>query len=351
MFFRRKKNHLIGLDLGSHTIKFCELVEKKRSWTLKKFGFKKIPREVIQEGIVKDPEVLSKEIQFLLKRHDVTERNVAISVSGFSVIVKRITMPNMTEAELRSRINYEAEQYIPFDINDVNLDFQILGDASTKPDHMNIVLVAAKKDMVSDYITTLNAIGLNAAVIDVDCFTLQNIFTHNYSGEETIALIDIGASKTNINIIQNKQSLLLKDISVGGESLTQDIVNRVDCDFEEAEEIKQTGESDLISQEEYLDIKTSTLTYWASEFKRPLDSFISANPGQGINKIIVSGGSANIDGLLQTLTEEIKIPTELFNPFQKFEMEPSVFDPAFIRRVAPQACVCMGLGIRKVGDK
>jgi len=351
MFFRRKKNHLIGLDLGSHTIKLCELVEKKQHWALKKFGFKKIPREVIQEGMVKDPDILSKEIEFLLKRHEITEKNVAISVSGFSVIVKRISMPNMTDVELRSRINYEAEQYIPFDINDVNLDFQILGETSGKPDHMDIVLVAAKKDMVSDYIITLNTIGINAAVIDVDCFTIQNIYNHNYPGNEIIALIDIGASKTNINIIQNEQSLLLKDISIGGESFTQDIMNRIDCNFEEAEDIKLTGESELISQEEFLDIKTSTLMYWISELKRPLDSFVSSNPGEGIHKIIISGGSANIEGLSQTLTEETKIPVELFNPFQKFEVDPSVFDPAVIKRIAPMACVCMGLGIRRVGDK
>jgi type IV pilus assembly protein PilM len=351
MFFGRKKNHLVGLDLGSHTIKFCELVNKKQNWTLKKFGLKKIPREIIQEGLVKDPETLSNEIQFLLKRHDVSERNVAISVSGFSVIVKRITMPNMTDAELRSRINYEAEQYIPFDINDVNLDFQILGEAKGKPDHMDIVLVAAKKDMVSDYITTLNIIGMNAAVIDVDCFTIQNIYSYNYPGNEIIALMDIGASKTNINIIQNDQTLHLKDLSIGGDNFTQDIINRIDCEFEEAEEIKQTGESDLLSQEEYLDVKSSTLMYWVSELKRPLDAFMSANPGEGIHKIILCGGSANIDGLSQMLTEETKLPVEIFNPFQKFEVDPSVFDPAFIKRVAPMACVCMGLGIRRVGDK
>ncbi|KPA10741.1 type IV pilus assembly protein PilM [Candidatus Magnetomorum sp. HK-1] len=351
MFFSRKKNHLIGLDLGSHTIKFCELVEKKHNWALKKIGLKAIPREVIQEGMVKDQESLSREIEFLLKRHEVTEKNVAISVSGFSVIVKRITMPQMTEAELRSRINYEAEQYIPFDINDVNLDFQILGESSGKPEHMDIVLVAAKKDMVNDYINTLNSIGLNAAVIDVDCFTLQNIYTHNYTNEETVAIIDIGASKTNINIIQNKQSLHLKDISIGGDSFTQDIINRIDCNFDEAEEIKQTGETELMSQEEYLDIKSSTFMYWAAEFKRALDSFSSANPDLSINKILLSGGSAYIDGLLQILTEETKLPVEIFNPFERFEIDPSVFDAAFIERIAPQASVCMGLGIRRAGDK
>jgi type IV pilus assembly protein PilM len=350
MFFRKKHNQLIGLDLGSHTIKFCELIEKKRVWILKNFGMKTIPRDVIQEGMVRDPEMLAKEIEFLLKRHNVTEKNVAISVSGFSVIVKRITMSQMTDAELRSRINYEAEQYIPFDINDVNLDFQILGEGS-KPNTMNVVLVAAKKDMVIDFITTLNTIGLNAAVIDVDCFTLQNIYTHNYISEETVVLIDIGASKTNINIIQGKQSLQLKDLSIGGDTLTQDIRNRVDCSYEEAEEIKQTGKSDLMSQEEFQDVKSSTLMYWISEFKRTLDSFTAANPDIMISKVLLSGGSSNISDFFQLMTEELKIPTEPLNPFQMFDMSLSGLEPEFIAKIAPQACVCMGLGIRRAGDK
>jgi len=350
MFFRKKHNQLIGLDLGSHTIKFCELIEKKRIWVLKKFGMKTIPRDVIQEGMVREPELLAKEIDFLLKRHHVTEKNVSISVSGFSVIVKHITMPLMTEAELRSRINYEAEQYIPFDINDVNLDFQIVGNGD-KPNTMNIVLVAAKKDLILDFISTLNSIGLNVAVIDVDCFTLQNIFTHNYASEEITALIDIGASKTNINIIQDKQSLQLKDLSIGGDTLTQDICNRIDCSFEDAEEIKHSEASDLISQEELKDVKATTAMYWISECKRSLDSFISANPEKSISKVLLSGGSSNIKGFFQLLTEEIKIPVEYLNPFQMFDMSLSGLEPEFIEKIAPQACVCMGLGIRRAGDK
>jgi len=349
MFFRKKHNQLIGLDLGSHTIKFCELIEKKRIWVLKKFGMKTIPRDVIQEGMVRDPEVLAKEIEFLLKRHNVTEKNVAISVSGFSVIVKRINMAQMTETELRSRINYEAEQYIPFDINDVNLDFQILGDGE-KPNTINVVLVAAKKDMVLDFISTLTSIGFNAAVIDVDCFTLQNIYTHNYTSAETIALIDIGASKTNINIIEGKESLQMKDLSIGGDSLTEDIRNRVDCSYEDAEDIKYSGKSDLMSEEEYNDVKSSTTIYWISEFKRALDSFISANPDKMISKVLLSGGSSNIQGFIQSMTEELKIPVEPLNPFQMFETS-SDLDPEFIAKIAPQACVCMGLGIRRAGDK
>jgi len=350
MFFRKKHNQLIGLDIGSHTIKYCELIEKKRIWVLKGFGMKTIPRDVIQEGMVRDPEVLAKEIEFLLNRHSVTEKNVAISVSGFSVIVKRINMPQMTDAELRSRINYEAEQYIPFDINDVNLDFQILGDGS-KPNTMNVVLVAAKKDLVIDFISALSAVGLNAAVIDVDCFTLQNIYTHNYKSEETVALIDIGASKTNINIIEGKQSLQLKDLSIGGDTLTQDIRNRIDCSYEDAEEIKYSGKSDLMSQSEFRDVKSSTIQYWISELKRTIDSFISANPDKMISKVFLSGGSSHISGFYQSMTEELKIPAEPLNPFQMFDMSSSGLEPEFITKIAPQACVCMGLGIRRAGDK
>jgi len=362
MFFSRKKDNLIGLDIGSRTIKVGEVNINKRvrtlkksgmqnMYTLNKFGMRNIPPEIIHEGVIKDSDTLAEAIRELFREMNIKETNVAISVSGYSVIVKRISLQKMTADELSNRINYEAEQYIPFDINDVNLDFQILGESEENSDHMSVILVAAKKDMINDYIHLLENIELFPAVIDVDCFALQNIHELVYGGEDTVALIDVGANKTNVNIVKNNNSLFMRDISLGGEQFTQDIIARVECTFEEAEEIKQVGESEFLPQEEYMEIKASTIMYWCSELKRAIDFYYSSSPEHPIKKILLSGGSAFVGGLKSALAEETSVDVDLFDPFQFFEIDESQLDADFLKRIAPQASICMGLSIRRVGDK
>jgi len=357
MFFNSKKNHLVGLDIGSRSIKVGELVENKKIrtqkksgmntvFTLKSFGMRDIPQDVIQEGIVKDSDTLAQSIRELITENGIKEKNVAISVSGYSVIVKRITLPVMGEDELRSRINYEAEQYIPFDINDVNLDFQIISESDNTPDQMNVILVAAKKDMINDYINLLEDVGLIPAVIDVDCFTLQNIFEISYDAtDEIIGLIDIGANKTSINIIQNNYSLFMRDVSMGGDQLTQEISNRMNCSYSEAESLKISNSEDIF------DLRSSTTMYWCSELKRAVDFFYSSYSDSPIKKIYLSGGSAFLEGFPEALSEETGIEIEIINPFQAFDIDPQAFTPDYLKRIAPQASICMGLAIRRVGDK
>ncbi len=347
-----KKTHLIGLDIGSRTIKVAEIVDKKTSHIFKSFHTINLEPGIIEEGAVKDPETVSESIRKIYKEAKLKEKNVAISIGGYSVIVKKINVQKMTEEELKRTIHFEAEQYIPFDISDVNLDFQILGESEHNPNQISVLLVAAKKEMVNEYINLVRMTGLNVRIIDVDAFALQNIFEFNYDpGDENIALIDIGASKTSLNILKDNASVFMRDVSLGCGQINEKIASLVECSLAKAEEIKLGGQSDIISPEDLNGIVSSVVTDWCTELKRALDFFYSTFPEDQITKIILSGGGANIKEFRQLLAVETSSDVEIINPFQNFSIDSDRFDSSYLEQIAPQAAICMGLALRKIGDE
>ncbi|MGD8241654.1 MAG: type IV pilus assembly protein PilM [Desulfobacterales bacterium] len=347
-----KKNHLVGLDIGSRSIKAGEIIEGKRGPTLKKFGMIDIPPGTIEDGVINDPEAVSDAIRQLFKTYNIKEQNVAVSIGGYSVIVKKINVQNMPEEQLQDTIQFEAEQYIPFDISDVNLDFQILGESEHNPNQMSVFLVAAKKEMVNDYINLVNLAGLNPCIIDVEAFALQNIFELNYDAqEENIALIDIGASKTSLNILRGMTSVFMRDVALGCLQINQKIVSLVGCSLEEAEQLKQGEQQDKISSEDLKNIISAVVSDWCTEIRRALDFFYSTYPDDQITRIILSGGGANIAEFRQLLGAETSAHVEIINPFQNLTIDDDAFDSAYVQQIAPQATICMGLAIRKVDDK
>jgi len=351
MFFL-KKNRLVGLDIGSRTLKLAEIIDTKAGSTLKNFSTINIEPGLIEEGSVRDPEAVSGHIRELFKSNKLKDKNVAISIGGYSVIVKKINVQTMTENELHETIHFEAEQYIPFDISEVNLDFQILGESEHNPNQMNVLLVAAKKEMISEYINLMKMAKLNPRIIDVDAFALQNIFNFNYSlEEENVALIDIGASKTSLNILKNNVSEFMRDVSLGCEQINDRIASTVGCTIEETEAIKLGKETDLISAEDLKDIVDSVVTDWCIEIKRALDFFYSTYPEEQIGRIVLSGGGANIKKFIELLAAETSSEVEVINPFQNFIVDSNRFDSSYLEQIAPQAAICMGLAARKIGDK
>lgn len=351
MFFL-KKNRLVGLDIGSRTLKLAEIIDSKAGSTLKNFSTIDIEPGLIEEGSVRDPEAVSRYIRELFKSTKLKDKNVAISIGGYSVIVKKINVQTMTEDELHETIHFEAEQYIPFDISEVNLDFQILGESEHNPNQMNVLLVAAKKEMISEYTNLMKMAKLHPRIIDVDAFALQNIFNLNYSLEdENIALIDIGASKTSLNILKDNVSEFMRDVSLGCEQINDKIASTVGCTIEETEAIKLGEESDLISAKDLKEIVESVVTDWCIEIKRALDFFYSTYPEEQIARIVLSGGGANIKKFLELLAAETSAEVEVINPFQNFIVDSNRFDSSYLERIAPQAAICMGLAARKIGDK
>lgn len=347
------KTRLVGLDIGSKAIKAAEVIESKKGYTLSKFGMVDIPPGLIEEGAIKDPEAVADIIRNLFKSYGLRNRNVALAIGGYSVIVKKISVQSTTEEQLQETIQFEAEQYIPFDINDVNLDFQILGENDNNPNQMNVLLVAAKKEMVNDYVHLAELAGLDPRIIDVDAFALQNVFELNYepTPEDNIALIDIGASKTSLNILKGDTSVFMRDVSLGCGQINQKIAALVDCSLDEAEAIKFGEGSGKISAEDLSDIISSVVTDWCTEIRRALDFFYSTYPDDQIKKIILGGGGGNIQELRQLLAVETSAEVQTINPFQRFFLDSDKFDTDYLEKIAPQASICMGLATRRVDDK
>ena len=347
-----KNPHLVGLDIGSRIIKVGELTESKKGYSLKNFGTMDISSGLIEEGTVKDPETVAESIRELFKNHNIKEQNVAISIGGYSVIVKKISVQAMTEKELQDTIQFEAEQYIPFDISEVNLDFQILGDAENNPDQMSVLLVAAKTDMIEDYINLVQLSGLNPCIIDVDAFALQNIYELNYDIEdENVALIDIGASKTSLNILQGDASLFMRDVALGCSQINEKISSHTDCSFEEAEKLKFSEDTGKISQEDMTEIISSVTAGWCEEIRRALDYFYSTDAETQIKRIILSGGGAHIETFRRLLAAETSTEVEVINPIENIDIDNKNTDSTFLEQIAPQAAICLGLALRRINDK
>jgi len=347
-----KKTNLVGLDIGSRTIKIGEVIDTKSGHSLKNFGTIDVASGLIEEGELRDPEALTDSIRELYKSNSIKEQNVAISIGGYSVIVKKISIQAMSEDELIETISVEAEQYIPFDISEVNLDFQILGEAESNPNQMNVLLVAAKKEMIADYIELVQAAGLNPCIIDVDAFALQNIFETNYDlPDEAVALIDIGAGKTSMNIVKGDSSLFMRDVSLGCSQINGRIVSMLDCSEEEAEAIKFNRSQDQMSSDEYSEIISSVITDWSEEIRRAMDYYYSTEPEDSIQRIILSGGGAHIQGFSDLLASEASVEVEIINPFGTMDIDSKKFEPSYLQQMAPQAAICLGLALRRVDDK
>lgn len=347
-----KRNHLVGLDIGSVTIKVAEVVDAKKGPVLKRFGTLDLKPGAIEEGMIRDPAYVAEMIRELFSLYHVREEHVAVSIGGYSAIVKKISMPKMEEAELQKTIFVEAEQYIPFDISEVYLDFQVMGPNPQNPNQMSVLLVAAKKEMVAQYAELVELAGLTPCIMDIDAFAVQNIYeaTHPEDPEEVV-LINVGASKISLNIIKGGDSIFMRDVSMGCRQIQERIQSIAGCSVEEAEDIHLAGGSTKLSSVEYRNIVSQSVSEWCTEIGRALDFFYSTYPGDRIERIVLSGGGANIDLFIDALTAQTRAVVSKIDPFAGVKVDSDSFDLEFIRKVAPQAAICMGLALRKIDDK
>jgi len=362
--FMYKKNQLVGLDIGSHSIKLVEIDHHKKGMRLKNFGLVNLPPGAIVEGSIKEKEVVSSAIKNLFNNLKVKNRNVATSISGFSVITKKIILNNIYDSEIEDMIKEEAEQYIPFDINEVNIDFDLL-PAIDRPEgvvrynnekedsgEIEVMLVAAKKDIVDEYVSLFQVAGLNSEVLDVDAFALQNAF--EISTEEQgscYALVNIGAEELGINVIKGGVSLFIRESSFGGSQITKGIMSNFNVSFEEAEKIKLGGINMDKKKKMLAEHFTSVVSDWVKEIKRALDFVASAYSDEAIEKIIVCGGSCRTPEFQKYLELETNIQVEEFNPFEKLIIDEKKFDARYLKHIAPQSGVAVGLALRSAGDK
>jgi type IV pilus assembly protein PilM len=347
---------IVGLDIGSSSVKLCVLKPVKSGYALQSFGLVPLPSEAIVDGALMNSSAVTDAISELVRSHKVKIKEAAIAISGNSVIIKKINLPSMTADELEEQIRWEAEQYIPFDINDVNLDVQILRPAATPQSQMDVLLVAAKKDMINDYVQVVTEAGLIPIVCDVDTFAVENAFERNYDVPqgETVVLINIGAAKANINVISKGVSSFTRDINVGGNAFSEEIQKRLNVSYDEAEALKIGGgnkDPDGVVPHEVDNVIQQVNEQVATEVQRTLDFYAATSADNQFSKIYLSGGSAKLGSLGKTLSSRIGAPVEILQPFRRLEVDERKFDSEYMKNLAPQAAVCVGLAMRYIGDK
>jgi len=348
-FFSSKK--LIGIDVGTSSVKLVELEDTKNGYRLKNFGVARLPRETIVNGVVINAEPLIQAVKGLLSSLKIGCRDVAFSVSCHPVIIKKISLPFMTEDSLEPVIVSEAEQYIPFDLDEVNIDFQILGVNEENPEMMDVMLVAAKKAMIDEYTDAFQHAGLRSRIVDIDVFALENMFNINYLHEEneTFALIDIGASVTNINILKNGTSIFNRDVFLGGNQITEEIQKELSVSFEEAEMLKIGEEIEGIDSGILEQTISKTALTIAREIQRTLEFFTSSTYVE-INHLFLSGGASKTPGLKQMIEEKMNMAIEYVDPFKVIKYDKRSFDSEYMRDMAAVAAVGVGLATRRLGE-
>ncbi len=347
-----RSRDLVGLDIGSHTIKLVELRQRGKTYELVSFGIQPLPPEAIVEGAIMDSSAVAEGIDVLFVNNNVKKSEVATSVSGGSVIVKKISLPAMSEDELAESIRWEAEQYIPFPIDEVNLDHKTLRGSVAEGGMMDIILVAVKKDMIGFYSNVITQAGKRPMVVDVDAFAMQNAFELNYKGEvnpsEVIALINIGASLININIIQGDISLFTRDISTGGNLYTETIQRELNLSREHAETIKRGQSIEGMDPSAAASILQGVTEDLAVDVQRTFDFFKATSTEERIDRIMLSGGSSKVTGIQQYFQTKFGAPTEILNPFKNIKL--MNMDADYLHEVAPVATVAVGLALRRTGD-
>ena len=332
-----------------------QIYTTKKGYILKNFDVAPLPDETIVDGNIMNFAVLTEKIKELIKEHKIKNKKAAICVGGHSVIVKKITLPEMTDDELEESIQWEAEQYIPFDIKEVYIDVQKL---ETKPGQgqMEVLLVAAKKDVVNDYISVVTEVGLQPVVVDIDTFCVQNMLEINYGYPpgEIIALINVGHSKTNINITMNGIPLFTRDVMMGGLNITKAIEGQLNISYDESEHYK-TGSSDVLSSstvfKEVQRLTERIVDSIINEIQRSLDFFTATTISSDISKIYLTGGASQTYAFVHGLEKKLEIPVELINPFKNIGINPKFFDISLLQRLAPLAGTAVGLGLRRQDDR
>ena len=344
------KKEVVGLDIGSNSIKLAELKETKKGYQLKNIGETLLPPEAIVNKVITNRDAVSEAIYSLIEELRVKTKNAVISISGHAVIIKKVSIPKMSEKELREAVPWELEQYIPQNIEDVNYDFQIL-PGQTAEGNMDVLIVAAKKDITNDYINVVNDAGLNPVVVDVDVFALENMYEANYpESGGVVALVNIGASVTNINILKNGVSVFTRDITTGGNQFTELIQKEFDVGYDEAEKMKNSlGRPDVSPELDRISQDFTDLI--CGEIKRTLDFFSTTLWREKVDKIMLGGGTSKVPRLREVLEDIANAPVELINPFRNILYNPNDFDPEYISDIAPKMGVTVGLALRKMGDK
>jgi type IV pilus assembly protein PilM len=349
LFF--KKEALLGIDIGTSSVKLIELDISHQRPKLVNIAMATFPGEVISNNIISKSDKVAEQLSALLEENVVGDKRIVTAMPGPSVFTKKIKMPKMPMTELSSSIQFEAGNFIPHNIEAVRLDFHILGES--QKNQLDVLVVAVKNEIVDSYLTCLNFAGLEPAVVDIDFFALQNMFELCYPDllDKTVALVNIGARHTAINICREEESLFTGDIAVGGRGFSDPLVAELGVSIEEAEKIKQLRDPKHPQFDATKAVLAKSTEQVAAELNRQLSFFWNASGAdEGIEKIMLCGGGALTAGLQGALQEKTGIECEYLDPLKGVDLGSS-FEDDYLKELSPFMGVCVGLGLRQPGDR
>src|SRR5439155_1730348 len=301
----KKSKQIVGLDIGSSSIKAVELKATKAGYELVSFGMESLAPDTVVDGAIMDAPQVANAISKIFDAERIKTKNVATSVSGHPVMCKRMPLPLMTEEDLYDRIPSEASQHIPYDIADVNLSYQLLESMDSQ---MDVLLVAVKKDKILNHTNVLAQAGKTPTIVDIDAFALQNCFEVNYEPDsaQTVALLNIGASVMNINIVRGGIPLFTRDVSVGGNQYTDALQKELDLSFEDAERLKKGDTLPSVTDDQRQQILRSVSDILTLEIQKTFDFFRATASGENIQRIVAAGGTARVKAVLQLRVNTIE---------------------------------------------
>ena len=345
---------LVGVDIGATSIKVVQLKETRKGLSLFRMGYCALEPQTIVDRHVMNSQAVVDGLRRAFADAKIKQREVALSVSGQSVISRKITVPIMTTAELDEQIQWEAENHIPFDIKDVNVDYEVLrrrADAG----QMDLLLVAAKRDEINDYVQIAKQAKLKPMVVDIDAFTIQNLFEYNrgLAPDQTFAIINVGATKASINVVSRGASAFTRDITNGGNFFTEQIVKQVGVPFEQAEDMKiqaSQPQSAGVLPPKVFQVIDSACDTLAGEIQRSLDFFLATSGEERISRIFLTGGTANLPQLVNAIERRSPVPAEVMQPLERIPIEKEIDQQALAPR-ASQLSVALGLAMRKSKEK
>ena len=357
--FGTKKKQLVGLDIGSSSVKVCELQLVGKGGTqryrLQKLGIAPLPFDAVIDGDIMDSNAVAMAIRQVLAEQKIKSREVAISVSGQQVMVKKVTFPLMSQAELAESVRWEAESFFPAGqgLDAYALDYAVLEERPAEG-NMDVVLVACRKDKVEAYLSCVAMAGAKPVLVDVDVFSLQNAYEINAPAagrDEVVALVNIGAQFTNLTMLVGRKSLFWRDIAWGGHRFTDKLMEDWGVSREGAELLKEGVAAEGRTPEEVEPSLSAISDGFADELGRTIDFFRSSFKVDRLDRVLLSGGSAKVELLLEILGDRLRVSVELLNPFHGLDLDERSVDPAAVREIGCTAAVAVGLALRQVGDR
>jgi len=334
----------VALDIGSGLIKLVAISHRSGEPVLTKVAFASVVSDAIVEGEVMDPALVADAIKGLLATAGIKAKHVVTAVGGRDVIIKKITMDRMREAEVREVIRWEAEQHVPFDMENVELDFQIL-DPEDEGVQMTVLLVAAKRELIETKLALLAEVGLEPSTIDVDAFALHNAFEVNYpeAMRGIVGLVNIGHETTNVNILDDGTPVLTRDISIGTRRFREDLQRERGVSADDADRILQGhAPSDVL--EPFLKSRGEELAVGIERAAAFLQS--ATRSTGGISRLYLSGGGSRIPRLNNVLGDRLRLPVQAANPLERLQVADDVFSTMNVDEVGPLLMLPIGLALR-----